>query len=108
MTVFKTNDYAGLRFCIDHDQDFITNGRIRGYQGQTAPNGEGKLDAPWWDRHRINLNKIVYTVKSYDTPIAWKYQDGTWCVVDQKFSQTTSRHQGTVRRALALEPALNN
>lgn len=108
MTVFKTNDYAGLRFCIDHDQDFITNGRIRGYQGQTAPDCEGQLDAPWGDWYRETLNTIVYTVMSYDTPIAWKYQDGKWFVVDQKFSQTTSRHQGTVRRALALEPALNN
>lgn len=108
MTVFKTNDYAGLRFCIDHDRDFVTNGRIRGYQWQTAPDCEGQLADPWWDQYRRDRNTIVYVVMSYDTPIAWKYRDGTWCVVPQVFSQTTSRHQGTVRRALALEPALNN
>lgn len=37
---------------------------------------------------------IVYVVFSYDTPIAWVRSDGTEYRVSQKFSQTTSKHQG--------------
>lgn len=42
----------------------------------------------------------TYVVYSYGTPIAYS-QDGAWYVVNQKFSPTTSRHQGIVRRALS-------
>jgi hypothetical protein len=40
-----------------------------------------------------------YTVKSYGTPIAW-HGDAGWQVSSTKYSQTTSRHQGIVRRAI--------
>jgi tellurite resistance-related uncharacterized protein len=41
-----------------------------------------------------------YIVFSYETPIAWHTPAG-WYMVEQKFSQTTSCHQGQVRRAIA-------
>jgi len=41
-----------------------------------------------------------YIVYSYETPIAWHTPAG-WYMVAQKFSQTTSCHQGQVRRAIA-------
>lgn len=45
-----------------------------------------------------------YIVYSYETPIAWHTPAG-WYMVAQKFSQTTSRHQSQVRRAIyELEP----
>lgn len=43
----------------------------------------------------------VYVVFSYGTPIAWRIDGGEWYVVAQKFSVTTSKHQGLVRRAVA-------
>lgn len=41
-----------------------------------------------------------YAVYSYGTPIAW-YSHGTWVVPTVKYSATTSRHQGIVKRAVA-------
>jgi len=40
-----------------------------------------------------------YTVKSYGTPIAW-HGDAGWQHSTSKYSQTTSRHQNIVKRAL--------
>lgn len=48
--------------------------------------------------------KVTYTVLSYDTPIAWFVETGDeyrgWTVIEQKFSVTTTRHQGLVKQAL--------
>ena len=43
----------------------------------------------------------AYIVYSYGTPIAWYTPNGGWYVVEQKFSQTTSKHQNLTRRAIA-------
>lgn len=40
-----------------------------------------------------------YVVKSYDTPIAWHGSEG-WVVPNVKYSRTTSRLQGSIRRRL--------
>jgi hypothetical protein len=39
-------------------------------------------------------------VYSYGTPIAWHTNTG-WFIPDLKYSVTTSKHQGYVRRAIA-------
>ncbi|MFI5840562.1 hypothetical protein ACIA8K_12720 [Catenuloplanes sp. NPDC051500] len=51
--------------------------------------GDGKVpaDAP------------VYVVYSYETPIAWVTASRKRVIPDTKYSMTTSRHQGIVRRA---------
>jgi hypothetical protein len=41
----------------------------------------------------------TYTVRSYGTPIAW-HGDAGWQQSSTKYSSTTSKHQGIVRRAL--------
>jgi hypothetical protein len=41
----------------------------------------------------------TYTVRSYGTPIAW-HGDAGWHQSTSKYSQTTSRHQNIVKRAL--------
>ena len=40
-----------------------------------------------------------YVVKSYHTPVAW-HGDKGWVVPDIKYSSTTSRLQGTIRRSI--------
>lgn len=45
---------------------------------------------------------VLYVVFSYETPIAWFTVEDGWVVPAVKYSRTTSRHQGVVRRALAL------
>jgi hypothetical protein len=57
----------------------------------------GRLDGDWAKVYNEDLPKIVYTVLSYWTPIAWKLQSGEWVVPDQRHSPSTSRHQGVVR-----------
>lgn len=46
-----------------------------------------------------DANRIDYIVWSYGTPIAWHTEDG-WTMPDARYSATTSRHQGQVRRGL--------
>lgn len=44
---------------------------------------------------------IKYVVYSYSTPIAWALDDNTWVMPKDKYSVTTSKHQGLVRYAIA-------
>jgi len=43
---------------------------------------------------------VDYVVFSYGTPIAWHTKDGVWHTVERRFSQSTTSHQSTVRKAL--------
>lgn len=43
---------------------------------------------------------IDYVIYSYGTPIAWRAW-GMWKVPDEKYSVTTSKHQGRIRTAIA-------
>lgn len=42
----------------------------------------------------FHAQKPSYVVYSYATPIAWWSEEHGWYVVSQKFSVTTSKHQG--------------
>ena len=46
-------------------------------------------------------NDITYVVYSYSTPIAWRVRSGMWRMPHDKYSVTTSKHQGKVRTALS-------
>ena len=50
-------------------------------------------------RAQFRKDAPLYVIFSYDTPIAW-YGELGWVVPNVKYSVTTSRHQGIVRRAL--------
>lgn len=57
----------------------------------------GALNSEESNRFMVDfLAGIAYVVWSYETPIAWVLTDGTVYRVAQKFSTTTSRHQGTL------------
>ena len=47
-----------------------------------------------------DADSIDYVVWSYGTPIAWHHEDG-WTMPEKRYSVTTSKHQGQVRRALS-------
>jgi hypothetical protein len=49
---------------------------------------------------QMRLDKPFYIVYSYSTPIAW-FSDKGWFIPEVKYSVTTSKHQGYVRRAIA-------
>jgi hypothetical protein len=69
--------------------------------GTFAHIGAGRLDNYETTHYNYAISKGAdYFVYSYGTPIAFHSVDG-WYVVEQKFSQTTSKHQNLVRRAIA-------
>ena len=51
-------------------------------------------------RDQLKLDQPDFIVYSYGTPIAW-HSDKGWFIPDAKYSVTTSKHQGYVRRAIA-------
>lgn len=73
---------------------------LEGLDGRT--NTYGRLDAEEVAQYEQVKESIDYVVLSYRTPIAWHSAEG-WYLVKQKFSVTTSKHQGIVRRATAGE-----
>jgi hypothetical protein len=62
-------------------------------------NTYGMLNPEEIEQYEAVRDSIDFVVMSYKTPIAWHSSAG-WYMVKQKFSVTTSRHQGIVRRAL--------
>jgi hypothetical protein len=63
---------------------------------------EGRLEGADLAEFQRAKGWIDYVVLSYATPIAWHHRNG-WYVVSQKFSVTTSKHQGYVRAAISHE-----
>ena len=55
---------------------------------------------------RARADSIVQVIYSYSTPIAW-LDAGAWIIPDVRYSVTTDKHQGYLRRlpAQALIPA---
>lgn len=54
----------------------------------------GRLSGVDLDLFREDMEQIRYVVWSYVTPIAWWCEDKGWTRVAQRFSVTTSKHQG--------------
>lgn len=65
-------------------------------RGVTRSEGTGRLPEKWAEE----FGTPEYIVYSYATPIAW-YGNGEWTIPDTRYSTTTSRHQHTVRMAVA-------
>lgn len=76
-------------------ETFQTHGALRGERvaGLTAWDS-GRLSGNDLDRFREDAQFITYVVYSYATPIAWTTTRRGWHRVAQKFSRTTSQHQG--------------
>lgn len=78
---------------IANREPFKTSGALFAdtYSHGTA----GYLSREELDAYHADLIDIDYIVYSYSTPIAWHTPSG-WHVVKQKFSPTTSKHQGNL------------
>lgn len=62
----------------------------------------GELPEPFRTIYKDDQRRgILYTVVSYETPIAWLTVEG-WKVPGVRYSQTTGRHQSAVRYALNM------
>lgn len=80
-------------------EEFRTSGALRGETHTPTSRYlfTGYLSGPDAERLHSDLRVgIDYVVWSYSTPIAWHCVDGTWHVVAQKFSPTTTKHQGNL------------
>ena len=77
--------------------------------GSIADVGHGTGMLPSELADKMRSHNPTYVVKSYNTPVAWHGDEG-WVVPEVKYSQTTSRLQGGIRRALNshFEDAHNN
>jgi len=60
----------------------------------------GILPSSWVRVLDIDAPSLV--IRSYATPIAWRAASGTWRVPSERYSVTTSKHQGRVRAAINL------
>lgn len=87
--------YEALKDCLAHREPFVTSGALR---ARTGTIGSGRL--PRVDEYFHSLSRAQYVVYSYDTPIAWVDENGEVRIPDEKYSITTSRHQGIVRSYL--------
>lgn len=54
-------------------------------------------------RFRVDCdNESVFVIYSYDTPIGWITESGNTYIPDERYSVTTSKHQGKVRLGIAV------
>lgn len=73
---------------------FNTYGALRGEAIVHPYVHSGRLNDAERDALTRDLESINYVVWSYATPIAWHSVIHGWHKVEQKFSMTTSHHQG--------------
>lgn len=73
-------------------EPFNANGTLRGVSGSVYE--LGRMGDDEREIYRANSGRIVFTVISYATPIAWVYDDGTEYKTARKYSVTTSKHRG--------------
>jgi hypothetical protein len=79
---------------IGDREEFTTHGALKATRHMMGPNHVGQLKGADLDAYRADQDSITYIVWSYETPIAWVTDDSRVHKVAQKFSMTTSHHQG--------------
>ena len=67
--------------------------------GSIADVGHGTGMLPSDIADTMRSHNPSYVVKSYNTPVAW-HGDKGWVVPDLKYSRTTSRLQGSIKRSI--------
>ena len=92
------SNHPNVLSLIARAEPFTTYGSLRGTK--YAP-GAGRLAGADYDKWCKNVEQIVYSVVSCNTPIYWVCADGSQHIVEQRFSPTTTRHQSRVRAACA-------
>lgn len=87
---------ANLTKALSERLDFKTSGSLKGERTNRIVHSTGYLNAE--ERQTLKDHEsgdgVVYVVTSYSTPIAWVTSTGHVHRVAQKFSVTTSKHQG--------------
>ena len=94
--ITKQTSWLDLRDVLRDGAPFANSNRTFRGEAVTSPVPTGRLDA----EHVATLRTADFVVFSYGTPIAWRTADG-WVCPDERYSVTTSCHQGKLRPALA-------
>ncbi len=88
---------------ISRREAFVTSGALSA-RTHTGPGDQlnfGKMSEN--SRSIIKaLNDIDYVVHSYATPIGVHSESQGWIIPEDKYSSTTTQHQGQVRRGAAM------
>lgn len=97
MPTIATRDAGGPGGSLSQRGPFTTHGSMSAIAGSLW--NTGQLPTEWCARYRSDIADpgVVYTVLSYRTPIAWVRADGAVVILDERYSVTTSRHQGMCR-----------
>jgi hypothetical protein len=92
-----------LHKALSERLDFTTGGSLKGERWDASfttveLKDLGRLNSEESNRFFVDFLSvgITYVVWSYDTPIAWVRGDGTVYRVEQRFTVTTSKHQGAI------------
>lgn len=78
---------------IGNREEFITHGALKATRHMGYADS-GRLTGSDLDAFKRDQGSLSYVVWSYATPIAWVTDDSRVHIVGQKFSRTTSQHQG--------------
>lgn len=94
-TTISGKDSRAIAEAIRDRVPFKTYGS---FSGEWHTYGTGRLDSHECDRYYAEVATAgigeAYVVYSYATPIAWWTPEHGWHKVTQRFSVTTSKHQG--------------
>lgn len=83
---------------LKNRQPFTTRGALWGTPVTCTP-FPGRLPADWRNLLETGCDYVVF---SYGTPIAWhRPADDIWITPDEKYSVTTSKHQGRIFTAIS-------
>ncbi len=82
-------------------EDFRTSGSLYGESCSLGSFDRGRLSGADLEQFYTDCGNIRYVVMSYATPIAWwvpetETSKARWHKVSQKFSVTTTKHQGNL------------
>lgn len=91
MKKLATHSWAA-REALARREPFHTYGAFRAVDGYSHPFGSW-LPSSWQEKYGADRDEIIYTVLSYQTPIAWVLRSGEIVVPDVKYSRTTTGHQ---------------
>jgi len=81
---------------IANRETFKTSGALKAEEGAVSAWDSGRLRGADLEQFYNSLADIEYVVYSYATPIAWWGPTCGWYRVEQKFSVTTTKHQGNL------------
>ncbi len=93
MPTYPTTSWRAREALMDR-KPFKTSGAFSATEGHTRLPWGHRLPADYAATYWEQSDQIVYTVWSYNTPIAWVLDDGTVVQPPVKYSVTTSKHQG--------------